>query len=295
MTEVNWDEFKVRCSAISCVLAESRENPCLTEKQAARLVELQGKGTLTEKMQTELADLIVKQSNSTKVVLSDTCQDYLIDEWAWQKEKMTRVTKEIMDIPQMEKGILVEADSLILLSKVDGVIYTPNVNEKEERERFYNDYLSGEPDAWEGKAFMGTPTVPDIKSIWDRPTFLCKIKQPLTKANDLQIKGYMDISGAPTGFVGNCLINMPPEAVEKVKWRLLSKMNVATDESPEFKAKWDILHRSMNFDHIPDHQKVFKKPVTRMTEFERKKLYDRVKVCREWLWQFDEIMANLNK
>lgn len=290
----NWDNFRIRCSAIHSVLASSRSNPCLTQKQANRLVELNTKETLTDKMKAELSDLLQRQENSAKVVLSESCISVLIDEWAWQKEGMVRVSREILDVPQMQKGILVEFESLLLLSKVDGVIYSPNVTEDNNRERFYNKFLSGEPDAWAGSSFIGTDTVPDIKSIWDRPTFLNKIEEPLSRANEWQIKGYMDISGAKRGFIANCLINTPHDVVEKVRWKLLNKFNAATDENSEFKETWALIERSMNFDHIPDHQKVFKKEVDPMTNHEREILYDRVKACREWLFMFDEKMQNLN-
>jgi hypothetical protein len=256
--DVDWSKFKARCSGIHALLAESRDNPCLTEKQAARLSELENKDTLTDKMQIEMAELLVKKDNSTKIVLSSTCQDYLIDEWAWKKEGMVRVTREILDVPQMQKGIFVEPDSLILLSQVDQVIYNPNVMDDLTKERVYNDYLSGEVDAYAGESIMTATAIPDVKSIWDRPTFLSKIKTPLSKANDFQIKGYMDITGAKTGFIADCLINTPPHVVEAVKWSLLRKMNVASEESPEFLEKWAVVCRSMNFDHIPNNQKVSK-------------------------------------
>lgn len=295
MADINFDDFKVRSSAISIVLSNSRSNPVLTEKQAVRLAELEKKDTLTDKMKEEIAELLVKKDNSTKVILSDTCVSYLMTEYAWRTEGMVSVTKELMDIPQLQKGILVEADSLILLSKVDGVLYTPNINENDERERVYNEFLSGEVDAYVGKSIIGATCIPDIKSIWDYPTFLCKIHEPLTVANDWQIKGYMDIAGCTDGFVANCLVNTPENLIESLKFKLLKKLDVATEESPLFKHKWGIIERSLRFDHIPEHKRVFKKKVEPMSEIQKQQLYDRVKVCREWLNQFHETYQQLNK
>jgi hypothetical protein len=90
------------------------------------------------------------------------------------------------------------------------------------------------------------------------------------------------------------LVNAPEETIEKIKWRLLGKLSVATDESPEFVEKWAIVERSMKFSHINPYQRVFKKPVERMTSFQQQFLYDRVKICREWLFNFDEMYKKLN-
>lgn len=276
-------------------VAESRDSPTLTEKQAKRLDELESKDVLTDAMKKELAELLVKKENSTKIILSDTYINYLLDEYSWRVHGMVRVTKELMDIPQMQKGVLVEFESIKLLSMVDGVMYIPNIDENEERERIYNEYLSGEIDAYAGQSIMQATCVPDIKSIWDLPTFLCKIQEPVTKSNDWQIKGYMDISGAPQGFVANCLIDTPEHIVESLKWKLLHKLNVTTEEAPEFVKKWQIIEKSMRFSHISPTQRVFKKQVEPMTEHQRQFLYDRVKIGRDWLEKFHERYQNLNK
>jgi hypothetical protein len=291
---VDWDLFKGRCSQIHAIQSNSRSNPILTELQAKELDELEKKDSLTEKQQIKMAELLVKKANGSKVILSDTCIMYLMDEFAWKKERMVRVTKELMDIPQMQKGTIVEPESISLLSLVDGIEYKPNIDEYGARERIYNDYLSGEVDAYAGETIKTATILPDVKSIWDYPTFLCKIHEPLTTANDWQVKGYMDISGAGEGFIANCLINTPEYLFQGLRWKLLNKLNVISEESPEFIQKWAILEHSMKFDHIPMHKRVFKKPVTPMTAPEKQFLYDRVKICREWLWKFDEQYENLN-
>lgn len=291
---IDWQDFKCRCSAIHSIVSNSRSNPCITEKQQLLLDELDKKETLTEKQKEERTRLIQLKDNSTKVILSDTAITYLLEEYAWRTQGMVRVTKELMDIPQMQKGTIVEPQSLDLLSYVDKVKYEPNRDVNGQRERVYNEYLSGEVDAYVGNSIMEAEKLPDVKSIWDYPTFLCKIKEPLTIANDWQLKGYGDITNAPEIFIGNCLINTPDEIINGIKWKLLNKMNVATEESPEFKEKWKIIERSMYFSHIQPNLRVFKKPVDRMTPIQQQFLYDRVKICREWLKNFHEDYQKLN-
>jgi hypothetical protein len=284
----DWNNFKARCSSIHAIVANSRANPVLTEKQKARLDELEAKEVLTDKMKEEMADLNIKKENGNKVILSDVCIGYLMEEYAWRMASMVRVTKEIMDVPQMQKGTMVEPDSLRLLTTVTKDEYKPNLNAEGERERVYNDYLSGEVDAYVGESIMTATRVPDIKSIWDYPTFLCKLHEPISTANDWQLKGYGDITGATDLEVANCLVNTPETAQYDISRRLLKKLNEATDESIAFKMKWAILEHSMNFDQIPARLRVSRRKVEPMTDFQRQFVYDRVKICREWLQKFDE-------
>jgi hypothetical protein len=277
------------------LMADSKDNPTLTEKQTIRLSELESKAVLTDKMQLELAELLVKKENSTKVILSTTCISYLMTEYAWVTQGMVSVTRELMDVPQMQKGTIVEPQSLALLSIVDNTYYLPNEDENGNRERIYNDYLSGEVDAYEGEAIMGASSIPDVKSIWDYPTFLAKIHEPLTLANDWQLKGYQDISGAPKGFVANCLVDTPEEIINKTKEKLLYKSRCVTEDDPKFKESWKILERSMRFGRIAPNQRVFKKTVEPLSDIKRQMLYDRVKVCRDWLSTFHETYQQFNK
>lgn len=292
---IDFSKFKVRCSAIHMAMADSRDNPTLTAKQALRLTELEGKEILTGNMKAEMAELLVKKENSTKTVLSSTYIGYLMQEYAWVTQGMVSITRELMDIPQLQKGTIVEAESLALLSIVDGKYYFPNEDEHGNRERIYNDFLSGEVDAYCGESIIGAEAIPDIKSIFDYPTFLNKIHEPLTKANDLQVKGYMDISKAPIGFIANCLVDTDDGTIEGMKYRLLNKMRCASEENEKFKERWMVLQKSMRFGHIAPHLRVFKKNVEPMTETERQAIYDRVKIGREWLNNFHETYQKLNK
>lgn len=295
MKEVNFDNFKVRCSSISAVLSDSKDSPSLTEKQAAKIVELSNKATLTEKMKEELAELLVKQENSSKVTLSATCISYLMTEYAWITEGMVSVTKELMDIPQLQKGRIVEPESLALLSIVDDTYYFPNEDENGNRERVYNEFLSGEVDAYEGESIMEATCIPDVKSTWDYIIFLNKIHEPLTPANRKQVQGYMEITGAKKGFIANCLVDTPEEIINRTKEKLLYKSGCATEIDPKFLDQWNIIEKSMRFGHIEPHKRVFKKNVDPMTAHEKTQLYDRVKVCREWLNNWHETYQLFNK
>jgi hypothetical protein len=282
MPSIDWNKFKCRCSAIGKIMSESRSNPCLTEKQAITLADMEGRvDSLTDRQKIEMVRLQQLRENSTKVVLSDTCIEYLMEVYAWETVGKVAVTKE-MDIDFLQKGKLAEDDSLLLLSRVDKHVYVKNT------ERVSNEYLSGEPDTFLGESIMQATKIPDIKTCWDYPGFLKKIHQRVDVDYKQQIQGYCDITGAAEGEIAYCLVNMPHSMMLDFKKRLFYKGNYVSEESPEFIEKWAKLINSMVFDDIPINQRVHKVPIQPFTETERQKVYDRVKICREWLFIFDE-------
>jgi len=88
---------------------------------------------------------------------------------------------------------------------------------------------------------------------------------------------------------------MPETIVNDYRYRLAKKMDIIDIYQPDFEIHEQKLMLSLNFDRIPKHKRVFKKKVERFTEFERQKVYDKVKICREWLFNFDNMYQKLNK
>ena len=291
MMDINWDEFKVRCSSIRRVLSNSNSNPILTEKQTELLAELRDKEQvkpLTKNQAEELAELAVKEANGKKIILSDTCIEYLMEEYAFRTEGMIPVSKEAMNLAAIKKGNMVEGEAIILLTSVDGVFY------KVHEPRIYNEYLSGKIDYYAGNDIMNAERIVDNKASWDYPIFLKKIHTGLVAGQREQVQGYMDITGAPEGFIANTLIDCPEEIIEDFRWTLARRLNAITVESKEFLEEWRIWERSMKFNHIAPHKRVNKIKIEPMEDYERQRLYDRVKVCREWLAQFHEMYQKIN-
>lgn len=288
MNNTNWDTFRVRCSGINKVLANKMGCAPITEKQTLRLIELEAKESLTEKQREELAELLLKKENGKKIVLGDTAIAYLMEVYAWEKEGMIAFSKEVWEIDQLQKGKLQEEDSITLISIVDGVLYLKN------DERVHNDYLSGEPDVFLGDNIMNAQRIIDIKTCFDYPTFLKKINEDLFDPYKWQIQGYMDITGATEGELAYCLVNMPESMILDYQKKLFYRMDVATEDNPEYKKRWEIMERSMRFEKIPHQRRVFRQKINPFTEQERQRVYDRVKACREWLWKFDEKYQNIN-
>lgn len=283
-----WENFKIRCSSISKVMSNSRSNPIITEKQKERMYELLDKNDLTDKQALELAELQAKDKNSSKLILSDTCIEYLMEAYAYEVYGKRSINKEL-DVEYTAKGKMVEEDSITLLSRLDKSLYKKN------DQRVENDYLSGEPDVHDGvHDVMQATQIIDIKSVWDYPGFLKKIHAKLDSNYDYQLKGYMDITGATSAYIAYCLVNTPETIVNDFRRRLFYKMNVATEENPEYLIEAAKLEHSMYFEDIPVNQRVFKVNIEPFTDEQRKQVYERVKVCREWLEIFHENYQKLN-
>lgn len=289
MNSIDFQKFKARCSAISKLLSNSRSNPQLTEKQKERLDELQKKEALTEKQKAEMAELNVKKDNSSKIILSDTCIEYLMEAYAWETEGCIPISKESMDIAAIKKGRMMQAEAAKLLTLVDGIEY------KEHKERISNDYLTGEVDLYAGEHIYAARNVTDIKNKEDYPGFLKNIHTGLLAGQEEQLQGYGDITGAKDLFIANTLVNTPDDIILDYQYRLAKKMGSTTTESPEFKEEWKKWERSMNFDRILPQKRVFKIRVDPFTPFQRQQVYDRVKVCRDWLCLFHENYQKFNQ
>lgn len=284
--EINWDEFKVRCSAINDVLSESKNSPSLTEIQEGILAKYRKRQDagikLTSTQKEEFDFLEAKEKNGSKLVLSDTCIEYLMTEYAWLTEGMIPVSKEQLDLEAVKKGNMTESAGIALLTIVDQLPYQIH------KERIYNDYLSGQIDAYLGDSVMTARRIVDNKSSWDYPIYLKKLHSKVDPAHGRQVKGYGDITGAKDLEVVHTLVDCPDELIEEARWRLTRKLNAATPESPEVLEVWPIWVRSMRFGQIAFNKRVHKIKVEPFTDFEQRKLYDKVKVCREWLSNFHE-------
>src|ERR1039457_123262 len=270
----NAEDFKCRCSAINAMLSEKQGEAPLTEKQLARKI--------------ELTELVTRRDRPKRIVLSDTCIGYLMEHYAWVTEQAVSVTKEL-DIEYFDKGRRQEAEAIALLSEVDGFKYKKN------EARVFNDFLSGEPDIFLGADIYKAIAIYDTKVAWDYPGFLKKINAGLENANKQQIQGYCDITTSGEGYVADVLVDMPETIINDYKYRLAKKMDVIDIYAPSFQVHEDKLMKSLEFSRIPKHKRVLKKKVEPFTDFERQRVYEKVKICREWLFNFDEMYQSLNK
>lgn len=285
------NNFKCRCSAITRMMANKNGFEPLTEKQEQTVKEYEEKGKikpLPPGQQAELDRLYAKREMSKEIVLSDTCIEYLMEWYAWETEGMIPVNKESMDILSINKGKKQEAQAGALLGFVDDVVY------KVHKERISNDFLTGEIDLYLGESVYDATTIVDIKNAFDYPGFLKKINNGLETGQKEQIQGYGDITGARELYIVNCLVDCTDENIEDVKWKVAKKFNAISIESPDFLVEWAKWERSMLFSHIHPYKRVSKIKVDPFTKQEQDRVYDKVKICRDWLWLFHESFQKLS-
>jgi hypothetical protein len=282
MTNINWDSFKCRCSSINKLLTNGAGGRQITEKQSAELKKLEEKEKRTPVQDEEILRLQALKSNSGNVVLGDTCITYLMEVYAWETEQMVSLNKEALETMPMLKGKKGEREAGLLLSVVDGEMYSAH------KERIFNEYLSGEVDFYLGDSIYAAKNITDIKTSFDYPIYLKKLHTGLESGQMEQLQGYGDITTAKELYVANCLVSFTPEMIEDMKWKIMRKTGAVTEESPDFKELWQTFERSMLYDHIHPNLRVSKIKIEPFTEFEKQKLYDRVKYCREFLYKFHE-------
>lgn len=289
---MDFSKWLCRCSSISKILTNGQGSAQVTEKQWETIRDIEKKiedGKATEKQKLELARLRQKDKDAQKPVLGDTAIECLLTSYAWETQRMVSITKEL-DVEAFERGRKTEPESIELVSFVDNVVYLKN------EMRFHNEFLTGIPDiVGMDNQLPIVNKIREIKSCRDYPTFLQKIHKGLDSGNREQVAGYGDILDCGDLAVDFTLPNMPKEIREGYKYKLANRMGEATTESPRFLKAWAEIERSMIFDSIPHAKRVYKIPVSPFTEQEKLAVYDRVKVCREWLFNFDNTFKKLNQ
>lgn len=124
-------------------------------------------------------------------------QKYMMNEAIFRKYG---IEKDSIYSKYLEKGLLMESDSLRKLSDLDGYFYTKNT------ERKSNDYVSGECDT------LSKHSVIDIKSSWDIFTFNKMKIDGISKLYEYQLRCYMDLYDKPEAEVV-FVLNDPTESL----------------------------------------------------------------------------------
>lgn len=161
---------------------------------------------------------------------------------------------------QMEKGIMVEPDSIALLNRVRGLSLTKNT------ERRTDDYLTGECDLFDAPARRGH----DLKSAWSIETFplLPQDCDPKGRLYEFQCRGYMRLWDAQRWEVNYALVNTPEN--------LLSPYD----------------NQALHFvDHIPEHLRLT------TLEFERDMAIEAsmVEKCKHGLRYYADVISEFDR
>jgi hypothetical protein len=219
----------------------------------------------------------VSKADKEAGLLSKTAQKHLLE--VYITEKYGR--KRDIQTKQMKKGVEVEGDSIEMLSK-----YLGNKLEKNE-ERFKNDFITGLPDIINGNEII------DVKSSYDLWTFLGNIPDKLDSLYYAQLQSYMWLTGAIKGTIAYCLCNTPENIIQQEKYYLLKKMNVVSEESPEFVRESLKLEFNMKFDDIRLEEKILLFNIDRDEDFILK-IQQKVAAARKFLLEIELKHLNFN-
>jgi hypothetical protein len=291
MDNINFNNVKIRSSALGLINTEPRGKTNL-EKYNEAIALLSEEEVKYDGMKKELKSAIAKAEKIAKLKseielleqikydsqLSETCKSYLVQTYIL--EKYGRV-KEV-STKEMKKGILVEDDSINLVSIIDGILYSKNT------ERFSNDFITGTPDIINGNEII------DIKSSWDIFTFLSNIQDPISELYYAQLQGYMALTGATVGTIAYCLTNTPDSIIEGEKYALLRNMDAVTEEDPAYKRELAKLERNRRFSDIPIEERVLTFSIERDNDY-IEKTYRKVEKCREFLYEFEQSHLSFSK
>jgi hypothetical protein len=209
---------------------------------------------------------IMTEPRSKSEVLSETCKTQLQE--VFIREKYGR--KKDVSSKYMEKGTLVEEDSITLLSLFYNTFYKKN------EKNFQNDFISGTPDVILEKKVI------DIKSSWDIFTFHKAKMDEINKAYDWQLQGYMALTGAEEAELVYCLVDTPDHILDGEKRSLAYKLGLGSEGDMKFKHLFDDIEKNGKYCDIMIEERVFVKKIPRCQE-KIDKIYQKVELCRNFL------------
>ena len=219
----------------------------------------------------------VSKADKEAGILSKTAQKHLIE--VYIAEKYGR--KRDIQTKQMKKGIEAEQDSIDLLSMYLKLPFSKN------EERFKNDFITGLPDIINGD------TIIDIKSSYDLWTFLGNIPDKLDNLYYWQMQSYMWLTGTRKATIAYCLVNTPESIIQQEKYYLLKKMDVISEESPEFIKEAMKIEFNMTFDDISINERILTFNVNR-SEDDILRIENKVLKARTFLQELEQTHLNFN-
>lgn len=212
--------------------------------------------------------------------LSETAKTHLID--VYVSNKYGRNTD--IQNKYIQKGLLVEEDSITLYSRVTKTFYKKNES------HLSNEFIKGTPDLYTGKSISEADHIIDIKSSYDIFTFFRNYNNDLNNLYYWQIQGYMDLTGAKSASVAYCLVDTPDVIINDEKRKLMWKMGVATSDNEDFKQACDELDRLLTYQDIPLNERLIEFHVERDQEAINK-MHSRVEKARIYL---NELSGRIN-
>lgn len=173
----------------------------------------------------------------------------------------------------IQKGLMVEEDSITLYSRVKKKFYKKNA------EHLKNEFIQGTPDMYAGKSIHEADHIIDVKSSWDIFTFFRTLTKKMNSDYYWQLQGYMALTGAKSSTLAYCLVDTPEVLIVSEKRSLFYKMGIATDENRDYMEACEQLEKVMKYDDIPLKDRVIEFAIDRNDD-DINRLYERIKKAR---------------
>lgn len=191
--------------------------------------------------------------------------------------------------PAMEKGTIVQPESIDMYSKLEGKFFQEN------KEELSNAWFNGTADLFLGESIRAATQVDDMKNSYTLSTFTDKMVETVTPAQKCQLNCYYSLSNAQGGNIVHALMSLPADMFQKecerLLWRMTNNGEVATEYSPLYIEAVEGLKKKFIYDHIPEAERIFIQPVPRDEEL-IEKMKSKVPILREWLYNFDKKHSN---
>ena len=198
---------------------------------------------------------IMTEPRSKSEIISETTKSHLLEKFIEIKYGRK---KDIMN-KYIAKGLAVEEDAITLYSRFRGKFFKKN------SERLENEFITGEPDLFEGETIRTATHIIDTKCSWDIFTFIKTFHEKLNKNYYWQAMGYMALTGATSATIAYCLIDTPEVMIMDEQRRLMWKMNVSESDN-NFISACDKIEKNMKYNDIPIHERINEIKINRERE-----------------------------
>lgn len=292
---LNFDNYTFRCSSLGKIMTgvtsgnKAEEKVNKKKEEIAKLEkeieewpeEKKSQKTYTNKkdklidLKAELIDLERSSKENKDEPLGDTCISYLLQVFVEEKYSL----KKDIHSKYMEKGTLVEAESIELLSEYHGEFYDKN------KERKKNAFIEGECDI----DHRPKRRILDTKNAWDVFTYNATIfasenKGKVKSDYMWQGEGYMELFDADTFQLVYGLMNMPAELIEQERKKILYELGGKHMEDTNiYEEACKNLLKKCTFDHLPLEERFYDKIVLTRNAENYAAIVNRVIQCRKWL------------
>lgn len=275
---LDFDNFKINCSQIADLMGTARGNTRANATEIKKLFNILGKdyGELSEAQKYVAKQILWKEINYDPRLLSGKMWANLAQIYAYEMYGKGKVNRGNDSPTFLEKGNMVEPESIKFLSQIDGVHYEKN------DKLFENDWFKGIPDIVIRNENGKPIKIIEVKTSYDLPSFIVSMVRPELPRNLYETMGYMDVTQCKDGEIVHVLVDMPDKIVEYQEKRLRERYEWL-EIAPEIifnrieKAKSD-----MQYIGIPDEFKIFRRPVS-INGITLRSAKNRVRSTRKWL------------